>query len=116
MEQRACSMALEKQKILLNGSEGNYWKVISESYNKSTLTCTWIIALFKDKATCDSGNPGLGLQKTFTYHATRSELSGDRSALAYNQIKLQSSKLVKPAFGSGALFVSDPDLNNALDV
>lgn len=110
-------MALQKDKTLSNGSSGNYWKITSEIYDKMTLQCTWVIALFKDKDICTSGNPSLGLEKTFTYTATNEELCGDRTSLGYTQIKLQAATLVYdlPGF-AGLTSPFDPDLIDTIDV
>lgn len=110
-------MALQKDKTLSNGSEGNYWKIISEVYDKVSLQCTWVIALFKDKDICDAGNPSLGLEKTYTYIATDEELAGDRTALGYTQIKLQAAVLIYELPGNmGSSIVYDSDLIDTIDV
>lgn len=110
-------MALQKEKTLLNGSTGNYWKITSEIYDKVTLECTWIIALFKDQSICDAGNPSLGLEKTYTYIATNEELAGDRTALGYTQIKLQAAILVYELPGDmGPSTPYDSDLIDTTDV
>lgn len=110
-------MALQKDKTLSNGAEGNYWKIVSETYDKITLQCTWVISLFKDQSICTSGNPSLGLEKTFTYIATDEQLCGDRTALGYTQIKLQVAVLVYDLPGNiGPSTPFDPDLIDAIDV
>lgn len=109
-------MALLKDKTLLNGSTGNYWKITSETYDKISLQCTWIIALFKDQDICTAGNPSLGLEKTYIYMASDVELAGDRTLLGYIQIKLQAAQLVYDLPGNrGPSEPFDSDLFDAVD-
>lgn len=111
-------MALIKQKTLANGTTGNYWRVTEESYNRNTLICRWKISLFKDEETSQSGAPSLDVHKVFTYTATKLELAGNRTQLAYIQIKLQANTLIPCIPFEGYPETQRPfdvDLANAVD-
>lgn len=105
-------MAIQKAKTLSNGASGNYWKVTSESYDKMTFKCTWTISLFTDKAHSDAELPSLGFSKIYTYISNKTELMGNRTALAYTQIQAQASAMVVPFGGkaSDSKVIADSDL------
>lgn len=111
-------MAIQKTKTLSNGATGNYWKIISEVYDKVTLQSTYIIALFTDKAHSDAGNPSLGLNKTYIFTFTRLELQGNRTLLGYTSIKAKAASMVLPISGKpgDTLIQFDPDLVGGIDV
>lgn len=111
-------MAIQKAKTLLNGASGNYWKIVSEVYDKVTLKCSWTITLFTDKTHSDEGNPSLGLNKLYTYIATKEELQGNRTLLGYTQIKAKAASMVRPIFGqpTDPLVQYDSDLADGIDV
>lgn len=113
-------MALQKAKVLPNGSEGNYWKIISILAEKPSHNVTYIIALFKDKAIADAKMPSLGLGKKYVFHFTFEQLKSDLIALGYAGIKAKAASLIdqlgldgKP---TGDQVPYDPDLIDTEDV
>lgn len=111
-------MALQKSKTLSNGTTGNYWRFVSfhaERASGPTISATWVIALFKDKATSDAGGSSLGLEKVYTFPVTSMDVGGDMRALGYSKIKTKAALMVPP-IGGGALVPFDPDLDGATDV
>jgi hypothetical protein len=76
-------MAIQKDKVLPNGSEGNYWRIISISLDREALVATGRIALFKDKATSDAGLPHLGMIKTFSFNFTVAGLKAAPDVISY---------------------------------
>lgn len=79
-------MALKKTKTLPNGTSGNYWKIISEKYDRVSKILKVEIALFKDSSLSQSGKH-LGLVKTFEFPMTIQESIGNRTAQAYVKIR-----------------------------
>lgn len=108
-------MAIQKSKTLANGASGNYWKITSESYDKPSFKCSWIITLFCDKAHADAGAPSLGFSKTYTHTATKEELSGDRTALGYKKIKEKASSFIKGLRKDAPQMQFDADLADGTD-
>lgn len=107
-------MAIRKSKTLPNDISGDYWKIVTENYDRVTNRCVWCIALFKDQEASNSGKAHLGLTKSFSKILIPEEES-DRTAVGYNYIKAKSATVV--AFITGQpdkLF--DPDLANGEDV
>lgn len=80
-------MALQKNKTLLNGVTGNYWKVISIECDRLALTLRCKISLFLSKDIADSNKASLGLVKSFLFQTTKDQLAGDITALSYILIK-----------------------------
>lgn len=111
-------MAIQKSKTLANGTTGDYWKVTSEAYDKVTHLCTWVISLYLDHAHGTSHAPTLGLDKIYTYVATPEELMGNRTTLAYTQIKAKAASLVIPPFSppDTDAVPFDSDLIDGIDV
>lgn len=113
-------MAIQKNKVLTNGSSGNYWKIISESLDRISLICTYKIALFKDQEHSNNNAPHLGLEKKFSFQLTPEECLGNRTALGYNKIKDKAESLVVlPVLNlndSPTQRIFDEDLSNGEDV
>jgi hypothetical protein len=83
-------MAIQKSKTLPNGITGNYWRLTNISFDRDALSASARIALFKDKATSDSGAPHLGLVKHFSFTFTVPELISTTNVLAYIYGKIRS--------------------------
>lgn len=111
-------MAIQKNKILANGSSGNYWKIVREVCDRVALEMVVEIALFLDKAASDAGKQDLGEKKVFRFRVNREQLAGDRTALAYSLIKSKASSMVLAPRGREGdnLVMFDSDLANGLDV
>lgn len=91
-------MAIQKSKTLVNGASGNYWKITLESYDKVSMECVAIISLFLDHDHSMSG-AGLGMDKVYKFSATREELQGNRTLLAYAKIKAKAASMMTPIGG-----------------
>lgn len=88
-------MAIEKAKVLPNGSSGNYWKIISESYDNVTNQATWIVALFTSKSYSDDTKPSLNLFKKYSAVLTDAEMIGNRTKIAYTKIMAKAESMVR---------------------
>ena len=110
-------MALKKTKTLPSGVSGEYWKIISETYDRINHQVTWQIALFKDQA--HRTGEHLGIIKQFSRSINAEEATGNRTALGYNTIKQQSSEMITCGVSGLPLpepIARDPDLCDAEDV
>lgn len=89
-------MAIQKTKSLPNGTQGNYWRILSITFNRETLVCTGKIGLFKDKATSDAGGTHLGIVKNFSFPFSTSDLIGSTNliALVYTRILEKANTMV----------------------
>lgn len=108
-------MAIQKQKILKNGSIGNYWRILDITLDRQNFKATGRIALFKDKATSDAGKPHLGEIKTFAFTFTIPELVGVTNVIAYmyGKIITKAQSLITMDILGNILdtpVVFDPDL------
>lgn len=108
-------MALEKIKVLENGSTGKYWRILNLIIDKSSMKVSWGLALFEDKAHSDAKYPFL-LIKQFGKVCSKAEMQGDLSSVGYAFIKTEANKILKPAPGDSGIVYKYPDLANALDV
>lgn len=106
-------MALQKDKELPSGVEGNYWKIIEARAEKKSSELVVKIALFKDKASSDSGKQHLGIVHSFNGVKTSQELLGNLFELGYNMIKSQCAGSAPNAM-TGKLMAYN-DLKNSID-
>ncbi len=111
-------MAMQKEKTLLNGATGNYWKVTHVTCDKMAMEITVVISLFLD-STHRMGKD-LGLSKTFKEPVTKNELATDITSLAYAKVKARAETLLRYDVFTGDLLetpiYSDPDLAGATEV
>ena len=80
-------MAIQKTLTLPNGTSGNYWKITSVTIDKISMSVSFTVSLFFDKAVSDAKNPSLGVQKHFSFSVTKTDLVGDLVAFGYAHIK-----------------------------
>lgn len=104
-------MALIKEKELPSGEIGNYWRITDVSGNKSLLTLSAKISLFKSKELADSGKKDMGLSYFFSGPTTKEKLLGDLFAEGYLMIKDQCSKETISIFDK----IKVQDLKDATD-
>lgn len=112
-------MAIQKSKTLSNGAVGNYWKITQLSIDRMSKNLVCVISLFSDKAHADAKAPNLGLNKTYSFSITKSDLVGDLVELSYTKIKAKAASMVhKNIFGepSNALIKYDLDIDGGEDV
>lgn len=106
-------MAIQKEKILANGSSGNYWKITREIYNRITKVCEWHITLFKDQDKAALG-VSLGISHIFSAKLTHGESIGNRTTIGYEKIKDQASEPAGPLSPPDSMRC--PDLVDGIDV
>lgn len=99
-------MALQKAKTLLNGAQGNYWKIIDISFDRTSMRLSCNIALFASKDYSKIAN--LGLVKNFVFSVSKDQAASDIAALAYTLIKAKANEPAKDLFGK-------PDPNKHFD-
>lgn len=105
-------MALNKQKTLVNGAVGEYWKVTHFTVDKMDLVIKISLELFKSAIQKDIAS--LGVVKSFEFPITLVELTGDLVALCYAKVKAFASSDVANLDGNGT-HKGDADLNGAID-
>ncbi len=98
-------MAIEKEKILPNGTVGNYWRVyhvgIDIGIDPNNLKVTFTLGLYLNKDTSDSGAPPMVKNKIYAFYFTRTQiLSGNILALGYTAILAKANTMVGPLFES----------------
>lgn len=81
-------MAIQKSKTLANGAQGNYWRLLSVTFNREALSVVGVIALFKDKATSDAGKPHLGFVKSFNFSFNMAEVAAITNPVSYIYTKI----------------------------
>jgi hypothetical protein len=108
-------MGLQKQKVLPNGTEGNYWKITSLVADKMSLKLTVRISLYVSKAMSDDGKINLNVHHIFTGPFTKQELSGDLTALGYQLVKQKVSGAEPVGPQKGLEIMAHRDLTGAID-
>ena len=79
-------MAFKKQTEVASGAVGEYWKITNIHINKKQMELGCMVSLFKDKTAADEGKASM-FQVSFTFPISKSEVSEDLFALAYEKIK-----------------------------
>ena len=106
-------MALEKVKELPSGVEGEYWKIIQATVDKTKMELTVKISLFKDHAASSAGKKPMGLIHSFSGIFSNEQLSGNLVELGYEMIKDQCAASA-PGIASGKLMAYN-DLKNSIN-
>jgi hypothetical protein len=106
-------MAFQKEKTLLNGAVGNYWRVSFLQFSRNSMTLTIVLDLYKD-STPDLAP--LGKSHTFQFIITQQEVVGNLVAWAYTKMRTEFETLHNPISGEGEPASRYPDLVGALDV
>jgi hypothetical protein len=83
-------MAIQKEKTLSNGAEGNYWRILSVDIDRQNLRIVGRIGLFKDAATSAAGHPPLGAIKSFAFPFTMVEFAAAPNAIAFIYTKIKT--------------------------
>lgn len=105
-------MALSKSKTLPNGAIGSYWRIMSATLNKQTMTVTCHVELCMDQA---HNTSPLGCAKTYIYTVNKTQSEGDLVAQGYAYIKTKAASQA-PNLGSSGTHTYDTDLSGATDV
>lgn len=108
-------MAIQKDKTLPNGAQGNYWRILSIVIDRQAFVATGRIALFKDKAASDAGKPPLGMVKSFNFTFQVSDIVGSTNiiSLIYSKITTKAETLITHSITGELLdppVPFDPDL------
>ena len=106
-------MALIKERTLLNGSTGNYWKVTHFSVDKVGMHLDCAIELFQDEAHKNAAP--LQFFKAYKFPVTKQEIAGDITALCYTKIKASAALTHLDPMGTGEQVPVDIDLAGAVD-
>lgn len=117
MGSRSLKMAIQKEKILSNGSSGNYWKITAIKVDKVQLTVQFHLSLFKDSSFRNSQPVDYNCKK-YTFNFTKDELKEDITALGYIKIIEKAATMVPPFLGKAgdALIQYDSDLADGTSV
>lgn len=108
-------MALQKEKQLLNGTTGNYWKITSVTADKVKNKLQVVISLFISKEASDEGKLPLQAKHSFVSDFTKEQLAGDLTLLGYNLIK-EKMLLPEPTDIRKPLeIIAHRDLSGAID-
>lgn len=79
-------MALIKNISLVNGESGNYWKIISISIDKKSMSVFYRVSLYKD-GSFSSGDPIKYGMFSFKVSVSKQDLASDLIAFGYSKIK-----------------------------
>jgi hypothetical protein len=109
-------MALQKAKILANGTEGNYWKVTHVSADKIRLELTVHVSLYLSKQAADEGKSNMGVHHTIKGSFTKQQLAGDLTALGYQLVKQSVSGAEPTSPTEGLKIMAHRDLTGSIDV
>lgn len=105
-------MALQKSKTLASGAVGNYWRISSMHFERSTMKIDFAVDLYMDGS---AGQTPLGCQHRFSFVLTPQEIVGNLIAMAYNKIKAYASSDITNIDGNGT-HKGCADLDGATDV
>lgn len=112
-------MAIQKEKTLKDGTQGNYWRITSEIRDRIRDKVVFVISLYKSEADRNNGLQPLKFSKTFTFSA-KGETIDDITAWGYTKIKEKANTEVVDPFSSNpenaTPFYFDMDLAGGQDV
>lgn len=81
-------MAIIKSKELKSGITGEYWRILSITFDRENLVATAQIGLFKDKAASDAGKTHLGLIKNYRFSYLITDLSMPSNIITFIYTKI----------------------------
>jgi hypothetical protein len=108
-------MALQKNKIMMNGILANYWRIRSISLDVDSKVLEVVISLYLDKnARIAGAKPFVGQDKHFILELTKDQMVLNLQELAYALIKEKATEMVPNLDGNGT-HIRDADLANSVD-